>query len=193
MNKILLFVVVAFFVVGCGDKSNQTKDTTQAKQAVETKDTVVLQTTQGDITIVLLPKVAPKAVENFKGLIAKGYYDGLIFHRIIKNFMVQGGDPTGTGAGGTSIWGKPFADEFDSKTMFDKPGILAMANAGPATNGSQFFITTIATPWLNGKHTIFGYVTKDSYKVVKKLENVQTSKPGDRPVVEQKIVKAKAL
>lgn len=181
MKKILLFALLAIFMVDCGGKTSQPKDT------------VVLQTTQGDITIKLLPKVAPKAVENFKGLIAKGYYDGLIFHRIIKNFMVQGGDPTGTGAGGTSIWGKPFADEFDSKTMFDKPGILAMANAGPGTNGSQFFITTIATPWLNGKHTIFGYVTKDSYKVVELLNNIATSKPGDRPIKEQKIIKAKLL
>ena len=111
-------------------------------------------------------------------------------HRIIKNFMIQGGDPTGTGMGGKSIWSKPFADEFKSGVVFDKVGILAMANAGPNTNGSQFFITTAKTPWLDGKHTIFGYVTKDSFKVVKKLENIKTSKPGDRPIIEQKIIKA---
>ncbi|OPX26446.1 MAG: peptidylprolyl isomerase [Epsilonproteobacteria bacterium] len=178
MKKVLLFVLLAIFIVDCGGKTNKPQDI------------VVLQTTQGDIKIELLPQVAPKAVENFKALITKGYYDGIIFHRIIKNFMIQGGDPTGTGMGGKSIWSKPFADEFKSGVVFDKVGILAMANAGPNTNGSQFFITTAKTPWLDGKHTIFGYVTKDSFKVVKKLENIKTSKPGDRPIIEQKIIKA---
>ena len=149
---------------------------------------VVLETNQGTIEIKLMPEAAPKACENFTKLVEKGYYNGLIFHRVIKGFMIQGGDPTGTGAGGESIWGKPFEDEVSSSVKFDKPGILAMANAGPSTNGSQFFITTAATPWLNMRHTIFGEVVK-GYDVVEKIENTQTSS-SDRPLTEQKIIKA---
>ena len=149
---------------------------------------VVLETTQGIIEIKLMPDVAPKACENFKKLVQKGYYNGIIFHRVIKNFMVQGGDPLGIGSGGESIWGRPFEDEFNSSTRFDKPGILAMANSGPNTNGSQFFITTVPTPWLNMKHTIFGEVIS-GYDVVKKIENVETGL-ADKPVVDQKIIKA---
>ena len=152
--------------------------------------TVVLETTQGNIELELFPQVAPKAVENFTTHIKDGYYNGIIFHRIIKNFMIQAGDPTGTGRGGNSIWNKPFEDEISSNYSFNKAGILAMANRGPNTNGSQFFITTKETPWLNGAYTIFGKVKdKASYEVVKKLENVPTSY-GDRPVSEQKIIKA---
>jgi peptidylprolyl isomerase len=150
--------------------------------------TVVFETTQGNVEIKLFPEVAPKTVENFVGLIKKGYYDGLIFHRVIKQFMIQGGDPTGTGRGGESLWGGKFEDEFSNKVSFDKPGILAMANAGPNTNGSQFFITTAETPWLNNRHTIFGEVTS-GYDVIQKIEQTQTG-PGDRPVVDQKIIKA---
>jgi len=148
---------------------------------------IVMETTQGTIEIELRPDIAPKACENMIGLAKKGYYDGIIFHRIIKNFMIQGGDPTGTGRGGQSLWGKPFKDECHPSLKFDHPGILAMANAGPETNGSQFFITTVETPWLHGKHTIFGEVKK-GYENVTKLENVKTG-PGDRPQVEQKILK----
>ena len=151
----------------------------------------VLQTTQGDIEIELRPDLAPKTVENFVTHIKDGYYDGLIFHRIIKDFMIQGGDPTGTGRGGESIWGGKFKDEFTPKAKFDRAGILAMANAGPNTNGSQFFITTVETPWLNGHHTIFGYVKdKKSFQVLKKLENVKVSYRVNRPLQEQKIIKA---
>ncbi|MDD5654275.1 MAG: peptidylprolyl isomerase [Candidatus Omnitrophica bacterium] len=152
------------------------------------KQTVVLETTQGTIEIKLMPQAAPKACENFSKLVEKGYYDGLIFHRVIKGFMIQGGDPTGTGAGGESVWGKPFEDEVSSDVQFDKPGVLAMANAGPGTNGSQFFITVAKTPWLNMHHTIFGEVVS-GYDVVQKIENIETAR-GDRPVVEQKIIKA---
>lgn len=149
---------------------------------------MVLETNQGKIVIKLYPDAAPKAVENFTGLAAKGYYDGLIFHRVIKNFMIQGGDPSGTGRGGESIWGAPFEDEVSTSVTFNKPGILAMANAGPNTNGSQFFITTVPTPWLNMKHTIFGEVV-EGYDVVKKIESCQVD-GQDRPVAEQKIIKA---
>lgn len=155
---------------------------------------VKLETTQGDMTLELYEDVAPLAVENFTTHAKNGYYNGLTFHRIIKNFMVQGGDPTGTGAGGESIWKKPFKDEFKSGVVFDKPGILAMANAGPRTNGSQFFITTAPTPWLNGYHTIFGRVVS-GMETLGKLNNVQTSGQygGDRPVQTQKILKATVL
>ncbi|PHM18386.1 MAG: peptidylprolyl isomerase [Sulfuricurvum sp. PD_MW2] len=155
---------------------------------------VLLQTTQGDITLELYEDVAPLAVENFTGHVKNGYYNGLTFHRIIKNFMVQGGDPTGTGAGGESIWKKPFKDEFKSGVVFDKAGILAMANAGPKTNGSQFFITTAPTPWLNGYHTIFGRVV-GGMDVLSKLNNVQTNGQygGDKPLQTQKIIKATLL
>lgn len=149
----------------------------------------VLKTNKGEIEIELRADLAPKAVENFVTHSKNGYYNGLIFHRVIKNFMIQGGDPTGTGRSGESIWGKPFEDEFSSKAVFDRPGILAMANAGPNTNGSQFFITTVATYWLNGYHTIFGYVTK-GMDVVEAIENVPTSgqSQGNRPLNEQKII-----
>ncbi|MFA5145323.1 MAG: peptidylprolyl isomerase [Candidatus Omnitrophota bacterium] len=148
----------------------------------------VLETNQGIIEIKLMPEAAPKACENFIGLIEKGYYNGLIFHRVIKGFMIQGGDPTGTGMGGESLWGAPFADEISSAVKFDKPGILAMANAGANTNGSQFFITTAATPWLNMHHTIFGEVIS-GYDVVQKIESAQAG-ANDKPKAEQKIIKA---
>lgn len=152
---------------------------------------VVLETNQGIIEIELFPEIAPMAVENFTTHVKNGYYDGIIFHRIIKDFMIQGGDPTGTGRGGESIWKKDFKDEFTNK-IFDRAGILAMANRGPHTNGSQFFITTAPAPWLNGRHTIFGQVTAQTMNNVKKLENVATlgQKGGDRPVETQKIIKA---
>lgn len=147
----------------------------------------VVETTQGTFEIELFPEIAPKAVENFIKLSESNYYEGTGFHRVIKAFMIQGGDPTGTGAGGQSIWGKNFEDEFSPSLKFDKPGILAMANRGPKTNGSQFFITTAATPWLNNKHTIFGQVVK-GYDIVQKIETTPTA-PGDKPLTPQKILK----
>lgn len=149
---------------------------------------VVLETSQGSVELTLEPDIAPKACENFVKLVEKGYYDGTIFHRVIPEFMIQGGDPTGTGRGGASVWGKPFADEFKPDVRFDKPGVLAMANSGPNSNGSQFFITTAATPWLDMRHTIFGHVTA-GYDVVRKIEGSKTV-PGDKPAVEQRITKA---
>ncbi|MFA6349719.1 MAG: peptidylprolyl isomerase [Candidatus Omnitrophota bacterium] len=149
---------------------------------------VVLETNQGNIEIKLMPEIAPKACENFIGLAEKGYYNGIIFHRVIKSFMIQGGDPTGTGMGGESIWGKEFDDEVMPGVGFDRPGILAMANAGPGTNGSQFFITTAKTPWLNMKHTIFGEVVS-GYDVVQKIESTVVDE-NDKPLKEQKIIKA---
>lgn len=149
---------------------------------------VVLETNQGNIVIKLFPDKAPKTAENFISLIKKGYYDGIIFHRVIKDFMIQGGDPTGTGMGGESIWGRPFEDEVTEALKFDRKGLLAMANAGPNTNGSQFFITTAPCPWLNMRHTIFGEVV-EGYEVAEKIESSPTD-GSDRPLSEQKIIKA---
>ena len=135
----------------------------------EYKMKVKIMTDKGDININLLPEKSPVTVASFVNLAKKGYYDGLKFHRVIDNFMAQGGDPTGTGAGGP---GYRFEDEVDNGLNFSKSGKLAMANAGPGTNGSQFFITTVPTEWLNGNHTIFGeVVSDDDLKVVKKLSN----------------------
>jgi peptidyl-prolyl cis-trans isomerase A (cyclophilin A) len=153
-----------------------------------------LHTTAGPIRLELFDNHAPKTVRNFVEL-ADGskdyvdprtgqpgsgpYYDGTIFHRVIDGFMAQAGDPTGTGRGGP---GYTFADEIHPELQFNRPYLLAMANAGPGTNGSQFFITTGATAWLNGKHTIFGEVTDpDSQKVVDTIGGARTG-PGDRPV-----------
>ena len=139
-------------------------------------DTVVtLKTNQGDISLKMKSDIAPKAVENFVTHSKNGYYDSLTFHRVMKDFMIQGGDPDGTGRGGESIWGEAFEDEFDSSVRFDKPYLLAMANAGPNTNGSQFFITVKETEWLNDKHTIFGEVVEGK-DIVHKVERSGNSK-----------------
>jgi peptidylprolyl isomerase len=177
VRRILFFLFMCAFITGAYAQEAEVKDTI-----------VVLETNQGVIEISLMPDVAPKACENFSGLAEKGYYDGIIFHRIIKQFMVQCGDPTGTGRGGESIWGAPFEDEVSPDIVFDRPGLLAMANSGPSTNGSQFFITTAPAPWLNMKHTIFGEVVA-GYDVVEKIENVKTG-PMDKPLEDQKIIKA---
>ena len=117
----------------------------------------VLHTDLGDIKLSLFADKTPRTVNNFIFLARQGFYDGTIFHRVIADFMVQGGDPTGTGRGGP---GYRFADEFHPDLKHDKPGVLSMANAGPNTNGSQFFITHVATPWLDNKHSVFGNVTE---------------------------------
>jgi len=160
-------------------------------QAQNNNPHVVLETTQGKIELILFSDIAPLAVENFTTHVKNGYYNGIAFHRIIKDFMIQGGDPTESGMGGESIWGKAFKDEYKNKT-FNKAGILAMANAGPHTNGSQFFITTAKTPWLNGRHTIFGEATKESMSTIYKLNSVATfgRSGADRPQNRQEIIKA---
>ncbi len=122
---------------------------------VKKKYTALLNTEKGDIVIEFFIDKVPKTVNNFIFLARQGFYDGTVFHRVISNFMAQGGDPTGTGSGGP---GYQFADEFDPSLKHDQPGILSMANAGPGTNGSQFFITHVPTPWLDGKHSVFGKV-----------------------------------
>jgi len=138
------------------------------------------ETSMGNFTIELFEQEAPNTVANFVKLAEKQFYNGIIFHRVIDGFMIQGGDPTGTGRGGP---GYQFADEFDPKLKHTSEGVLSMANAGPNTNGSQFFITLGPTPHLDGKHTVFGKVT-EGIDVVRKIGKTKTSKPGDRPVVD---------
>jgi peptidyl-prolyl cis-trans isomerase A (cyclophilin A) len=159
--------------------------------------------TEGTVVVRLFPKDAPKTVENFVGLATgekdwthpatqeamkgKALYDGTVLHRCIPNFMIQGGDPLGRGTGGP---GFRFEDEFTSGKKFDKPGILAMANSGPGTNGSQFFITVVPTPWLNNRHTIFGEVVSGQ-DVIDRIANIVPKDSGDRPKTEIKIKKLK--
>ena len=168
-----------------------------------------IKTNMGEIKVKLFPEGAPKTVENFTTHAKEGYYNGLIFHRVIKDFMIQGGDPTGTGMGGESIWGDSFEDEFDVK-LHNIKGALSMANAGPNTNGSQFFIVQAdnvpanmigqmkempesfpedivkayeekgGTPWLDFRHTVFGQVV-EGIEVVDSIANVKVG-PGDKPV-----------
>lgn len=118
-----------------------------------------IETSKGAINLNLFDSKTPKTVANFVNLAQRGYYDGLTFHRVIDNFMIQGGCPNGDGRGGP---GYNFEDEFDSELRHDQPGVLSMANAGPGTNGSQFFITHVETPWLDGRHTVFGKIVADS-------------------------------
>ena len=191
----------------------------QLNEVNEKNPLVIVHTNLGDFTLELFPEVAPKTVENFVTHAKNGYYDGVIFHRVIEDFMIQGGDPTGTGMGGESIYGRTFEDEF-SREAFNLYGTLSMANAGPNTNGSQFFIVTATqvpaqmlkqlkdggwpeeiveeyakvggTPWLDHRHTVFGRVV-EGMDVVLKIEGVERN-AQDRPledvVIESMDVKA---
>ncbi|KAL2795401.1 hypothetical protein BJX66DRAFT_170030 [Aspergillus keveii] len=160
------------------------RESAAAQKQAELGTSAILHTTLGDIHLRLYPSAAPKAVENFTTHARSGYYNNTIFHRVIRKFMIQGGDPMGDGTGGESIWGGEFEDEFSS-LKHDKAYTLSMANAGPNTNGSQFFITTEKTPWLDGKHTVFGRAVQ-GLDVVHKIENVKTVK--EKPEVDVKIV-----
>lgn len=189
-------------------------DYPQLDLAKATGPKAVIKTNQGDITVQLFPKEAPKTVENFTKLAQKGYYNGVIFHRVIPDFMIQGGDPTGTGRGGESIFGKAFADEF-SDQLFNFTGALSMANAGPNTNGSQFFIVSNehvpanmisqmkmvgypqevidhyeangGTPWLDHRHTVFGQVVAgmDVVKKISKVDRDGMDKPKEDVVMNE--------
>jgi len=139
--------------------------------------TVTMETSKGVLKIELFDEQAPRTTQNFKDLIAKGYYDGLIFHRVIKGFMIQGGCPQGLGMGGP---GYTFEDEFHEDLRHDAPGVLSMANSGPDTNGSQFFITTVPTPHLNDRHSVFGKVT-EGMDVLSEIEGAPTG-ANDKPL-----------
>ena len=179
----------------------------------QTVTTATIKTNKGDITLQLFDKLAPKTVKNFVELAQDGYYDGVIFHRVIPNFMIQGGDPTGTGRGGKSIYGEQFEDEF-SDQLFNLRGALSMANAGPNTNGSQFFIVTMdevpaqmvgqleaagfpaeiidaykergGTPWLDNKHTVFGHLVagEDVAQAIQNVERDAADKPLEDVTIE---------
>ena len=145
-------------------------------------NTLTLETTKGKVVILMRPDLAPGHVARIKELVREGFYDGIVFHRVIDGFMIQGGDPTGTGRGGP---GYQFADEFHPSLRHSKKGILSMANSGPNTNGSQFFITVAETSWLDNKHTVFGEVV-EGYDVVEKISKVPKN-ASDRPSKDVKI------
>ena len=182
-----LFIGLLLLGLTFGLNADEVKS--EIKESAEKAPIVVLETNAGNIELKMYPKAAPLAVENFTTHVKNGYYNGIIFHRVIKGFMIQGGDPTGTGRGGESIWKRDFVNEYAPNLVFDRPFLLAMANRGPNTNGSQFFITTVPTPHLNGGYTIFGEVIggKD---VVKKIESVSVSMGDNRPLVKQVIKRA---
>ncbi|MBK8945482.1 MAG: peptidylprolyl isomerase [Ignavibacteriae bacterium] len=188
-----IFFLISIVFISCNEKQSLTKDENlkQNPYEVKVKELMTLNpnemlvakfnTSMGDFEIELFADKTPKTVENFVGLAIKDYYNGIKFHRVIDNFMIQGGDPTGTGSGGDSFWGGSFADEFHKDLKHTGPGILSMANAGPNTNGSQFFITLVPTPWLDGKHSVFGKVVS-GLEVVQNIGKVATSKPFDKPL-----------
>jgi cyclophilin family peptidyl-prolyl cis-trans isomerase len=190
LRKFLLLVVLLLVIISCQRKyksvilNNEYNKGATLENLMDLKENEQLfasiETEFGKIELELFSRETPKTVKNFVGLAVKGYYDGVIFHRVIKNFMVQSGDPTGTGMGGKSIYGNDFEDEFVMNLRHDSEGILSMANAGSNTNGSQFFITLVPTPWLDKKHTIFGKVT-GGMDVVNKIGNVSTGR-NDKPV-----------
>jgi cyclophilin family peptidyl-prolyl cis-trans isomerase len=182
MKKLILAVTMLTLILS----SNILSQKKETKEMSDSINVAVIKTNMGTIEIELFEKQTPKTVENFVGLAEKGYYKDVIFHRVIDGFMIQGGDPTGTGRGGESLWGKKFNDEIDSSLVFDSEGILAMANAGPNTNGSQFFITLAPTKWLNGNHTIFGKVINgmDVVKAIGKVEKNAQDRPLKDVVME---------
>lgn len=187
MKKIMHFSVILIALIILAACTTKTTDTTNnnslasnvgAGNTGETMGTKIkIETTMGTMTVRLYDDKVPLTAENFKKLAAKGFYDGVIFHRIIKDFMVQGGDPTGTGRGGP---GYTIKDEFHPSLKHTKKGLLSMANAGPNTGGSQFFITLVPTPWLDGKHAIFGEVV-EGLDVLDKIGKVETGE-NDEPV-----------
>lgn len=148
-------------------------------------EVAVIETTHGKFEIDFYPESAPLAVENFKTHTSNGYYDSVRFHRIIPHFVIQGGDPTGTGTGGESIWGMPFPDEIDDQLRWDRRGLVGMVNSGPNTNRSQFFISLAPTPWLDGRHTIFGTVVS-GMETIAAIEKVgtETGAPTELVVIE---------
>ena len=170
------------------EKPSREEQTIATAQHTKTKlgTTAILRTTMGDIQLKLFPELVPKTVENFVTHARNGYYDNVVFHRIIKAFMLQTGDPLGDGTGGTSIWGNEFEDEFHPDLKHDRPYTLSMANAGKNTNGSQFFITTVPTPWLDNKHTVFGRAVT-GMDVIHNIENLKTDKT-DKPFEEVRIL-----
>ncbi len=200
MKKIiftLFLVMLSFGIIFAYGKLNNVNSNNSDKGYFSMSDSItvaIIKTNMGTIEVELFAHQTPKTVENFVGLAEKGYYNGIIFHRVIKDFMLQAGDPTGTGRGGASFWGGKFEDEFVSDLKHDTPGMLSMANAGPNTNGSQFFITLVPTPWLDGKHTVFGKVINgmDVVYAIGKVKTAAGDKPVDEVVMEEVIIEKRA-
>lgn len=180
-------IIFALFIIVLANQILFPQQKKDKKKMVDSMTVAIIQTNMGTIELELFADKTPKTVENFVGLANKGYYNGVIFHRVIDNFMIQGGDPTGTGRGGQSLWGGKFEDEFVPELKHDSEGILSMANAGPNTNGSQFFITLVPTPWLDGRHTVFGKVIKgmDVVKAIGKVPRNQQDRPLKDVVMEK--------
>jgi len=182
MKKILI-LLLAVLIIGCNDSKIEEKgeDKMAADETAKNeKVTATIQTNLGTFKAELYQDKAPKTVDNFVGLAEKGFYNGVTFHRVIDGFMIQGGDPTGTGSGGESIYGGNFEDEFHPDLRHDTAGILSMANAGPNTNSSQFFITLNATPHLDDRHSVFGKVI-EGMDVVRKIGKTPTT-TSDKPI-----------
>ena len=183
MKKALVFLLAAFvlFTTGCTAAGMNDKDKGAKKMA---NPIAVFETNQGTFEVELFEYKAPITVKNFTDLAEKGFYDGLIFHRVIDGFMIQGGDPNGTGTGGP---GYTIPDEFGEGLKHDSEGVLSMANAGPNTGGSQFFITLAPTPWLDGHHAIFGKVVKgmDVVRAIGKVDTDFQDKPLSKVVMEK--------
>lgn len=186
--RVTALVLFLTFPLALAGQSPSTNNSAKGKHPTmkPANDRAVIETSMGSMEVVLFSTAAPKTVNNFTGLADKGYYDGVLFHRVIDKFMIQGGDPTGTGRGGESLFGAPFEDEFADSLKFDEAGVLAMANRGPNTNTSQFFLTLAPTPWLNGKHTVFGKVVK-GMDVLQEIGKVKTDPAGNRPLQEVSI------
>lgn len=182
---ILLIFLTSLFFISCGKKykvvdvASEINNGRKIEEIIQLKDReqllATLITSFGPITFELYPEYAPKAVTNFIGLSLEGYYNRLTFHRIVKDFMIQSGDSTATGSGGRSYFGIEFEDECNRELKHNSPGTVSMANRGPHTNTSQFFITTVATPWLDGRHTLFGKVV-DGMDVVYEIGKVETDR-----------------
>jgi len=190
MKQLTSGLILLFTLLGCGQQSKDSLAKQSTKETPMEKSAQVfatIETSMGTFKVELYKNATPKTVDNFVGLAEKGYYDGVTFHRVISNFMIQGGDPTGTGRGGQSVYGAPFQDEFVDTLRHTGSGILSMANGGPNTNGSQFFVTLAPTPWLDGKHAVFGKVI-EGMDVVSAIGKVKTTKPFDKPV-EQVVMK----
>jgi len=189
-----LVVIMTHSLLGCAGAEKLVSKEYAATPTIESQKKekqivkIKIETTLGDIYADLFQAEAPKTVKNFVSLTEKNYYDGIIFHRVIPKFMVQTGDPTGTGTGGP---GYTFEDEFSPKLKHDKPGIFSMANSGPGTNGSQFFITAAATPWLDNKHSIFGKVT-DGMDIVLKIAGAPRDS-SDKPLNKIAMTKVSVL
>ena len=187
--RYIALTLLLILLAGCSVDTVESGSTGSETAEGETMGTMIeLDTSMGKMTVKLYDDLVPKTAGNFKKLVEQGFYDGTIFHRIIKDFMIQGGDPTGTGTGGP---GYTIPDEFHPSLKHDRKGLLSMANSGPNTGGSQFFITLVPTPWLDGKHAIFGEVV-EGMEVVDKMGAVETG-PGDKPPEDIKLLKASVI